>query len=271
MHSICPANTTRPERVCLRIPVNLPAIIKTCPEKSSKVSLNDLSTTGLSFYATHNDLIPDTLTIALRLPRHLKASHITLGVVHKKSIGSRVLVGCRFMDPAPETTHNILKYILCCLGNALPFIVLGTSVMLLLADALARLFLCIVLFAYKEAPFNQGVNTHAVDTGYFLVLTSYAIACFVACMCVGIIKKPHLLLALGGTAIASVFLSVKLYSISTLTLEGPLGLLSARVLYIEWAIVLIAVFSVGFFVLNLKKMWRAAGALAGSKKLPRGK
>jgi hypothetical protein len=235
----------REQRIFLRIPTKLSAQVFVDGRPYKKVSLEDLSSSGLSFYISETAALPHSFKMRLRLPGHLKSIKIELEAMNRKSINGVPRIGCRFVGLSKRDEHIISKYVLRFMEFSLPCRVLGMAAFLLFIDALCRLFAYLTNLYYIEI---NPIKSYTGDYLYGIILIGYAIASFIACISSDNIRKKRFLLGFFCAAGAFLFillknityLELRLWQADHLFITTFLQIQSFLLIYTGFAIVLYA-------------------------------
>jgi len=199
------------KRVFLRIPVKFPAKILIPDSPDKEVCVDELSTTGLSFYLKESENIPDYFELAFRLGPFSKIIKIKLEVKSRNSISGTLRIGCRFVEVLDEDKKQITNYICKFADLSLPVRVVGVASFFCSLDSLWRI--AAYLLYYNGVKFEKGFRIPLADYFYFLILLLYAITTFAAFIFSGRVtnkkEKALFLTSLFCLILAFIFIMIK--------------------------------------------------------------
>jgi len=166
------------KRVFLRIPVKLPARIILTGKPNKEVYIDELSTTGLSFYLEKSEEVPDLFDLDFRLTRFSKVIKIKLEVKSRSSIPAGLRVGCRFAEVLDEDKKLITNYICRFASPSFPLRVVSIAAFFCSLDSSWRV--AAYLLYYEGIKFENESRVALTDHFYFVILLLYLLSSFVA-------------------------------------------------------------------------------------------
>jgi hypothetical protein len=166
------------KRVFLRIPIKLPARIILTGRPDKEVYIDELSTTGLSFYLEKSEEVPDFFDLDFRLTQFSKVIKIKLEVKSRSSIPGGLRVGCRFAEVLDEDKKLIINYICKFADPSFPLRVVSIAAFFCSLDSSWRV--AAYLLYYEGIKFENEFRIALTDHFYFIVLLLYLVCSFVA-------------------------------------------------------------------------------------------
>ena len=166
------------KRVFLRIPIKLPARIILAGQPDKEIYIDELSTTGLSFYIKEPEQVADFFDLDFRLTQLSKVIKIKLEVKSRSNVLGGLRIGCRFVEISEEGKKLITDYICKFANPSFPLRVLSVAAFLCILDSLWRM--AVYLLYYEGAKFERTSSMTPGDRLYFLALAFYLACSFAA-------------------------------------------------------------------------------------------
>lgn len=164
------------KRVFLRIPVELPAKIIVAGNPDKEVRIDELSTTGLSFYLKESEQVPNLFAASFRLSPFSRIIKITAEAKSRNSISGGLRIGCRFLEISEEDKRLVTSYICGFTNVSLPLKVVGVAAFLYSLDSLLRIIA--YLLYYEGVKFENSLKVSFIDNFYLFILLLYAVCSF---------------------------------------------------------------------------------------------
>lgn len=171
-------NTGKAGRIFLRIPVKILARIFLDSRFYKEVQLNEISTTGLSFYLEKLENVPDHLEVNFRLGPFCKAVKIKVEVENRISLPNGWRIGCKFLEISDADKNLITNYIVRFTNLSLPLEMMSIASFLCLIDSLWRI--AAFLLYYGGAKFEKVFQMPFAEHLYFAILLFYALCATVS-------------------------------------------------------------------------------------------
>jgi hypothetical protein len=167
-------------RVCVRIPVRIAAKIFVKGDFKSKVVVNDLSSTGISFLVKDPNSFPDRFEIHFRLGLFSPPIKVNLEVKNRIPQSSGTRLGCMFDFASDKDKKAVAIFITGFCDYSSPLNIVGWAALLCALDATIRIVAYAAFLYYRVT--EQGVPLGAALTGnlYPLALLFYALAAVAA-------------------------------------------------------------------------------------------
>ena len=172
------AGEGKTKRVFLRIPIRLPAKIIMSGYPDKEVCLEELSTTGLSFYLKESESIPDSFEITFQLKHFSKIIKVKLEVKSRINVPGGWRVGCRLAEISDEDKRSITNYICKFADLSVPIRIVSSAAFFCALDSLWRI--AAYFLYYEGVKFEEAFKISLTDHLYFVVLLVYALCSFTA-------------------------------------------------------------------------------------------
>jgi len=166
------------KRVFLRIPIKLPARIILTGQPDKEIDIDELSTTGLSFYLKEPGQVTGFFDLDFRLTQLSKVIKIKLEVKSRSNVLGGLRIGCRFVEISAEDKELITNYICKFANPSFPLRVLSVAAFLCILDSLWRTAVC--LLYYEGAKFERAFSMPPRDQLCFFILVFYLACSFAA-------------------------------------------------------------------------------------------
>lgn len=258
------------DRIFLRIPTKIPATIFIDGSPSGKITVTNLSSTGLSLFAKKGVRIPDFFELKLRLPWQLRRIKIVLEVKNRTKAEETGRIGCRFLTISSKDAKAVSDYILRRTEFSPACTMFSVATFFLLLDALVRIFAWMISRYYREAH-AEYVFANFQWYCYGITLILYAVASFLACLYSCDLKKKRFLLSLLCGSVAFLFILVKFAFYCKMRLWVSEHAIVKALFWIESLLLVYVAYAALFFASSLKKMGFTASSIDTHQKVFREK
>jgi|GEM_PF-4649475 len=158
-------------RVFLRVPIKSIARVFVEQELSREVTLNDISSGGLSFFIPAGQTLPDYFNIEFHLEGAGKPLAATLAVKSRVPVGEQLRIGCNFYQISEADKNRITQYICKFTNLSKPLRVLAKATLLCYIDALWRVLAYLIYCRAVE--FDRLTKVGFSCRLYFFILLLY--------------------------------------------------------------------------------------------------
>jgi len=163
----------KPKRVFFRIPAKLLAQILVDGYFYKEVQLDEISTTGLSFYLRESEDIPENFEVSFRLSPFSRPVKIKVEVKNRTNLIQGLRIGCIFLNILDADKNLITSYIVRFTNLSLPIKTMNIASFLCLIDSLWRIAAFLVY--YRGAKFEKVFQIPFAEHLYFAILLFYAL------------------------------------------------------------------------------------------------
>lgn len=161
-----------PRRIFLRVPLKTSAKVFVQQDSPQEVTLNDISSGGLSFYLSASQTLPDYFGIEFHLEPSARPIKATLAVKNRVPAGDKLRIGCSFFQISDADKNHITQFI-CKFTNLIkPLKALTLATSLCCIDALWRI--PAYLLYCRGVEYERLAKVSIFCRLYFLVLLLYA-------------------------------------------------------------------------------------------------
>lgn len=150
-----------PQRIFLRLPVNLPATVIIDNQPCENVTISDLSSTGISIKTAEDKRLPPIFDLRFRLSFFSTPITARVEIKNRTPAGNSVRIGCIFLEARDEGQELINDYIEKFLNFNFADSLIFTTAFLCFIDVLWKLYARFVNEYYAGTEFGRSAGTYA--------------------------------------------------------------------------------------------------------------
>jgi len=170
------------KRIFLRVPVRLWAKAFLYGRWALNVIIDDLSTTGISFFVKKTVEVPESFEVDFRLGPFSRNIRSRVLVRDRIAASGGFRIGCVFVELAEKNNNLINKFVSKYLNLSLPSLLVCLSAILLTVDACLRILAYTVNLYYSQTLLGKSFNVGRIPDSYLVFLLSYGFFSFLSFM-----------------------------------------------------------------------------------------
>jgi hypothetical protein len=172
-------NISNPQRVFLRVPMKLSATVIVEGKPYKKVSMLDLSSTGLALFTAEDKDFPSVFDLRFRLGRFSRPVTINMEVKNRTPLGDGVRIGCIFRQVSKKAQNLINNYIDRLLNFTVADDFIFMAAFLCFIDVLWKLAARLINGYYIGTEFGRSAGMYKTNPFSEAAFVCYAIASFI--------------------------------------------------------------------------------------------